>query len=34
LVTAIRRAAEGERYINRQIAGRLVVEHMHKSAWD
>jgi two-component system response regulator NreC len=34
LVTAIRRAAGGERYINRQLAGRLVVEHMRKSNWD
>ena len=34
LVTAIRRAAGGERYINRQLAGRLVVEHTHKRAWD
>jgi two-component system response regulator NreC len=34
LVTAIRRAAGGERYINRQLASRLAVEHMRKSSWD
>jgi two-component system response regulator NreC len=34
LVTAIRRAARGERYINRQLAGRLVVGRMRKSNWD
>ena len=33
LVTAIRRAARGERYINRRLASRLVVEHS-KIDWD
>jgi two-component system response regulator NreC len=34
LVTAIRRAAGGERYISRQLADRLVAGHMRKSSWD
>jgi two-component system response regulator NreC len=34
LVTAIRRAAGGERYINRHLAGRLVVGRMRKVTWD
>lgn len=34
LVSAIRRAAGGERYINRHLASRLVVAHMRKSTWD
>lgn len=34
LVDAIRRAAAGERYINRRLAARVVVERMHRSGWD
>jgi two-component system response regulator NreC len=34
LVTAIRRAAGGERYINRQLAGRLVAGHLRRGSWD
>jgi two-component system response regulator NreC len=34
LVDAIRRAAAGERYINRRLGGRLVVDHMRQSNWD
>ena len=33
LVTAIRCAARGERYINRRLAGRFVVEQMRNSRW-
>jgi two-component system response regulator NreC len=34
LVDAIRRAAAGEQYINRRLAGRLVVERGRRSGWD
>jgi two-component system response regulator NreC len=34
LVTAIRRAAKGEGYINRQLASRLAVKHMRDGSWD
>ena len=34
LVDAIRRAAAGQRYINRRLAGRLVVERGRRSGWD
>ncbi len=34
LVDAIRRAAAGERYINRRLAERLVVERTRTSSWD
>lgn len=34
LVDAIRRAATGQRYINRHLAGRLIAERMRRSSWD
>jgi two-component system, NarL family, response regulator NreC len=34
LVTAIRRATEGERYINRQLAARLVTAQTRDRPWD
>jgi two-component system, NarL family, response regulator NreC len=34
LVDAIRRAAAGERYLNRRLAERLVVERTRTSSWD
>ena len=33
LVTAIRRAAQGEGYINRRLASRIAVQHMRQSNW-
>lgn len=34
LVEAIRRAARGESYVNRQLAGRVAVERMLTGGWD
>jgi len=34
LIDAIRRAAAGERYVNRHLAGRLAAERMRRSSWD
>jgi two-component system response regulator NreC len=34
LVQSIRRAAAGEVYLNRRLAGRLVVDRVRTSSWD
>lgn len=34
LVQAIRRAARGESYVNRQLAGRVAVERLLTGGWD
>lgn len=34
LVLAIRRAARGERYINRKLASRVAVANMRERSWD
>ena len=34
LIHAIRRAAAGETYLNRNLAGRLAAKRMLKGSWD
>jgi DNA-binding NarL/FixJ family response regulator len=34
LVDAVRRAASGERYLNRRLAARLIAQHTDEHGWD
>jgi two-component system, NarL family, response regulator NreC len=34
LVDAVRRAAAGERYLNRRLAARLIAQHTEEQGWD